>query len=127
MIVPGCSSQWTKAVDRAPSPLTITGYLARNGLSFQEADDLYEWATAALHKDATGQEADADITSDLLIAGTSVEGPERSLKYYEERVEQGGSQLEFRDIESLPGNSLSPEGRGSCWVPACSPTEEEVP
>ena len=82
-------------VDQAPSPLAIAGYLAQNGLSFQEADDLYEWATAALHEDATGQEADADITSDLLVAGMSVEGPERSLEYYEERAEQGGSQLEF--------------------------------
>ena len=107
VIVPGRSSWWTKAVDWAPSPLAIAGYLAWNGLSFQEADDLYEWATAALHEDAMGQEADADITSDLLISGTSVEGPEQSLKYYEERVEQGGSQLEFRDIESLPGDSLS--------------------
>ena len=110
VIVPGRSSQWTEAVDRVPYPLTIAGYLAQNGLSFQEADDLYEWATAALHKDTTGQEADADITSDLLIAGTFVEGPEWSLEYYEERAEQGGSQLEFRDIESLPGDSLSPEG-----------------
>ena len=95
MIVPGCSSRWTEAVDRAPSPLTLAGYLARNSLNFQEADDLYEWVTAVLHKDATGQEADADITSDLLIAGMSVEGPERSLEYYEERAEQGGSQLKF--------------------------------
>ena len=60
-----------------------------------------------MHKDATGQEANADITLDLLIAGMSVEGPEWSLEYYEERVEQGGSQLEFRDIESLPGDTLS--------------------
>ena len=95
MIVPSCSSQWTKAVDQAPSPLAIAGYLAQNSLSFQEADDLYEWATAALHEDATGQETNADITSDLLVAGTSIEGPEWSLEYYEERVEQGGSQLEF--------------------------------
>ena len=95
MIVPSHSSWWTEAVDRAPSPLAIAGYLAQNGLSFQEADDLYEWATATLHEDATGQEADANITLDLLIAGMSVEGPERSLEYYEERAEQGGSQLEF--------------------------------
>ena len=107
MIVPSRSSRWTKAVDRAPSPLAIAGYLTWNGLSFQEADDLYKWATAVLHKDAMGQEADANITSDLLIAGTSVEGPEQSLKYYEERAEQGGSQLEFQDIESLPGNTHS--------------------
>ena len=91
----GRSSQWTKAVDRAPSLLAIAGYLTQNGLSFQEADDLYEWATAALHEDAAGQEANADITLDLLITDMSIEGSERSLEYYEERAEQGGSQLEF--------------------------------
>ncbi|KIM57274.1 hypothetical protein SCLCIDRAFT_28991 [Scleroderma citrinum Foug A] len=107
VIVPSHSSQWTKAVDWAPSPLAIAGYLTWNGLSFQEADNLYEWATAALHEDAAGQEANANITSDLLIADTSIEGSEWSLKYYEERAEQGGSQLEFQDIESLPGNTLS--------------------
>ena len=95
MIVPSRSSRWTKAVDWAPSPLAIAGYLTQNSLNFQEADDLYEWVTAALHKDAAGQEADADITSDLLIADTSIEGSEWSLEYYEEREEQGGSQLEF--------------------------------
>ena len=107
MIVPGCSSQWTEVVDWAPSPLTIAGYLTWNGLSFQEADNLYEWATAALHEDAVGQEANANITSDLLIADTSIEGSEWSLKYYEERAEQGGSQLKFQDIESLPGDTLT--------------------
>ena len=94
-------------VDRAPSPLAIAGYLARNGLSFQEADDLYKWVTAVFHEDAMGQEANADITSDLLVAGMSIEGSERSLEYYEERAEQGGSKLEFRDIESLPGDTHS--------------------
>ena len=107
MIVPGRSSRWTEAVDQAPSPLAIAGYLTRNGLSFQEADDLYEWATAALHEDAAGQEADANITSDLLIADTSIEGSEQSLKYYEERAEQGGSQLKFQDIKPLPRDTLS--------------------
>ncbi|KIM63302.1 hypothetical protein SCLCIDRAFT_24437 [Scleroderma citrinum Foug A] len=107
VIVPGCSSQWTEAVDRAPSPLAIAGYLTRNGLSFQEADDLYEWVAAVLHKDTMGQEANVDITSDLLVAGTTIEGPEWSLEYYEERAEQGGSQLKFRDIKSLPGDTLS--------------------
>ena len=48
-----------------------------------------------LHEDAVGQEANADITSDLLIADMSIEGSERSLEYYEGRAEQGGSQLEF--------------------------------
>ncbi|KIM57916.1 hypothetical protein SCLCIDRAFT_28442, partial [Scleroderma citrinum Foug A] len=95
------------AVDWAPSPLLIAEHLARNGLSFQEADDLYEWVAAALHKDATGHEADASITADLVIADTTSEGPGRSLKYYEERVEQQGPQFEFRDIESLPSDTIS--------------------
>ena len=89
MIVPGRSSQWTEVVDQAPSPLVIAGYLARNGLSFQEAD--------------------TNITLDPLVACTTIEGPEQSLEYYEERAEQGGPQLKFQDIESLPGNTLSPE------------------
>ena len=53
------------------------------------------------------QEANANITLDLLVAGMSIEGSEQSLEYYEERVEQGGSQLKFRDIKSLPGNTHS--------------------
>ena len=95
VIVPSCSSWWTEAVNWAPSPLAIAGYLAQNSLSFQEADDLYEWVAAALHEDAMGQEADINITLDLLIAGMVIEGPEWSLEYYEERAEQGGSQLKF--------------------------------
>ena len=51
VIVPSHSSQWTKAIDWAPSPLAIAGYLTWNGLRFQEADNLYEWAAAALHED----------------------------------------------------------------------------
>ena len=104
--MPGHLSRWTEAVDQAPSPLAIAGYLTQNGLSFQEADDLYKWVVAALHEDATGHEANIDITLDLLVAGTTIEGPERSLKYYEERAEQGEPQLKFRDIESLPGDTL---------------------
>ena len=48
-----------------------------------------------------------DITSDLLVAGTTLEGPEQSLEYYEGRAEQGGPQLKFQDIESLPGDTLA--------------------
>ncbi|KIM50500.1 hypothetical protein SCLCIDRAFT_34227, partial [Scleroderma citrinum Foug A] len=107
VIVPGCLSPWTAAVDRAPSPLLIAEHLARNGLSFQEADDLYKWAVAALHKDATGREADTSITADLVIADTTSEGPGRSHEYYEERAEQQRPQFEFRDIESLPSDTIS--------------------
>ena len=107
VIVPGRSSPWTAAVDWALSPLLIAEHLARNSLSFQEADDLYEWAVAALHEDATGREADASITADLVVTDTTSEGPGRSLEYYKERAEQQGPQFEFRDIESLPSNTIS--------------------
>ena len=95
VIVPSRSSPWTAAVDRALSPLLIAEHLARNGLSFQEADDLYEWAAAVLHEDAIGREADASITADLVVVGTTSEGPGQSLEYYEERAEQEGPQFEF--------------------------------
>ena len=57
-----------------------------------------------MHEDATGQEA--NVNMDLLVPGMTIEGPEWFLEYFEERVEQGGSQLEFQDIESLPGDTL---------------------
>ena len=99
VIVPGCPSPWTGAIDQAPSPLTIAGYLARLGLSFQEADNLYEWAAAALRKDVTGHDADPNITTDLVIVDTASEGPGRSLEYYQERAAQAELLLDFQDIE----------------------------
>ena len=106
-IIPGRLSLWTEAIDQALSPLAITGYLAWNGLSFQEADNLYEWAMAALHKGATGHDADPNITSDLIIADTACEGPGRSLEYYEERADQAGFLVDFQDIEALPSDTNS--------------------
>ena len=107
VIVPGRSSPWTEATDWAPSPLAIAGYLARSGLSFQEADDLYEWAAAALHEDVIGCNADPNIIADLVVTDTASEGPEWSLKYYEERAEQAEELLEFQDMEPLPSDTLS--------------------
>ncbi|KIM54278.1 hypothetical protein SCLCIDRAFT_31223 [Scleroderma citrinum Foug A] len=86
-----------------PSDWRLRGFILKG---FHKANNLYEWVAAALHEDTTGQEANVDITLDLLIPGMTIEGLEWSLEYYEERVEQGGSQLEFQDIESLPGDTL---------------------
>ena len=107
MIVPGRSSPWTEATDWALSPLAIAGYLTRSSLSFQEADNLYEWAVAALHEDAIGHNADPNIIMDLIVTDTTSEGPEQSLEYYEERAEQAEELLEFQDVEPLPSDTLS--------------------
>jgi len=73
----------------------IAGYLTQNGFSFQEADDLHEWAVAALQDNAAGQEADVKISSELAVVETALEGLERSLKYYEDRAEQVEGQPTF--------------------------------
>ena len=107
VIVPGRSSPWPEATDRALSPLAIAGYLAQSGLSFQEADNLYEWAVAALHEDAISHNADPNIIADLIVTDTASEGPEQSLEYYEERAEQAEELLKFQDMEPLPSDMLS--------------------
>jgi len=66
----------------------ITGHLTQNGFSFQEADDLHEWVVVALQDDAAGQEANIEISSELTVVETALEGLKRSLEYYEDRVEQ---------------------------------------
>ena len=70
-IVPGRSSSWTGATDQALSPLAIARYLAQNGLSFQEADDLFEWAVAAVREEVGDCKAELDI--DLTVVDTYVE------------------------------------------------------
>jgi len=107
IIVPGCTSPWSESTNKAPSPFTVAGHLAQNGFSFQEADDLHEWAVAALQDDAAGQEPDIEISSELAVAETALEGLERSLEYYEDRAEQAERPTDFRDIESHPGDTLS--------------------
>ena len=124
-IVPGRSSLWTEAIDQAPSPLAIARYLAWNGLSFQEADDLYEWGMAVLHEGATGHDANPNITLDLVIADTACEGPGQSLEYYEKRADQVGFLVDFRDIEALPSdtNSLLGVNEVAGYMPAVSQSE----
>ncbi|KIM50735.1 hypothetical protein SCLCIDRAFT_34032 [Scleroderma citrinum Foug A] len=91
-IMPGRSLSWTGATDQALSPLAIAGYLAQNSLSFQEADDLFEWAVAAIREEVGDCKAELDI--DLAVVDTYVE-LSRSLEYYMERAAQGEELLEF--------------------------------
>jgi len=52
IIVPGRTSPWSESTNKAPSPFAVAGHLAQNGFSFQEADDLHEWAVAALQDES---------------------------------------------------------------------------
>jgi len=85
----------------------VTGHLAQNGFSLQEADDLHEWAVAALQDDVAGREPDVEISSELGVAETALEGLKWFLEYYEDRVEQVERPTDFQDIESHPGDTLS--------------------
>jgi len=107
IIVPGRTSPWSESTNKVLSPFAVAGHLAQNGFSFQEADDLHEWAVAALQDDVAGREPDVEISSELAVAETALEGLERSLEYYEDRAEQAERPTDFRDIESHPGDTLS--------------------
>jgi len=64
-------------------------------------------AVAALQDDAAGWEPNVEISSELAVAETALEGLERSFEYYEDRAEQAERPTDFRDIESHPGDTLS--------------------
>ncbi|KIK12983.1 hypothetical protein PISMIDRAFT_18318 [Pisolithus microcarpus 441] len=51
-IIPGAKGTWDAPKDVAPSPVDIAWYLARNGLSFQEANDLYSWGVSFLQDES---------------------------------------------------------------------------
>jgi len=105
--MPGHTSPWSESTNKVPSPFVVAGHLAQNGFSFQEADDLHEWVVAVLQDDVAGREPDVEISSELAVAETALEGLKWSLKYYEDRVEQAERPTDFRDIESHPGDTLS--------------------
>jgi len=108
--VPGHTSPWSELTNKAPSPFAVTGHLAQNGFSFQEADDLHEWAVAVLQDNAAGREPNIKISSELAVAETALEGLKWSLEYYKDRAEQVERPTNFRDIESHPGDTLSHMG-----------------
>jgi len=107
IIMPGRTSPWSELTNKAPSPFVDTGHLTQNGFSFQEADDLHEWAVVVLQDDAAGREPNVKISLELAVAEAALEGLELSLEYYEDRAEQAERPTNFRDIESHPGDTLS--------------------
>jgi len=74
--MPGNTPHWTGALDQAPTPFDIAGYLTQSSLSFQEADDLFDWAMAVLHKEVRGHNIDIEIYVDLTTPDVTVEGME---------------------------------------------------
>jgi len=116
--MPGNASHWTGALDRAPTPFDVAGYLTQSGLSFQEANNLFNWATVVLHKEAAGHNINIEIYADLATSDVIMEGMEWSLEYYEERADQVEEPLEFWDIEPLQGDMTTLIGIEAVAVPA---------
>jgi len=95
IIVPGRTSPWSESTNKVLSPFAVAGHLTQNGFSFQEADDLHEWAVAALQDNAAGWEPDVEISLELAVVETALEGLEQSLEYYEDRAEQAERPTNF--------------------------------
>ncbi|KIK12471.1 hypothetical protein PISMIDRAFT_18717 [Pisolithus microcarpus 441] len=115
-IVPGAKGTWDAPTDVVPSPADIARYLARNGLSFQEADDLYSFGISFLvdERDALqekGQHTHDGLTRSDYLHGTledrmAVTCP---LEYYLEHAQELGLP-DFWDIEAIPANVNSLSG-----------------
>ncbi|KAI6017367.1 hypothetical protein BKA83DRAFT_4497228 [Pisolithus microcarpus] len=115
-IVPGAKGTWDAPTDVAPSPANIARYLARNGLSFQEADDLYSFGVSFLidERDALqekGQHAHDGLTRSDYLRGTPEDrtAATHPLEYYLERAQELGLP-DFQDVEAVPANANSLSG-----------------
>ncbi|KIK15377.1 hypothetical protein PISMIDRAFT_16559 [Pisolithus microcarpus 441] len=109
-IVPGAKGTWDAPTDVAPSPANIAHYLARNGLSFQEANDLYSFGVSFLVDEhdmlqEKGQHAHDGLTRSDYLCGTPEDrtAVTHPLKYYLERAQELGLP-NLRDIEAVPAN-----------------------
>ncbi|KIK15844.1 hypothetical protein PISMIDRAFT_16233 [Pisolithus microcarpus 441] len=109
-IVPGAKGTWDAPKDIAPSLADIAQYLARNGLSFQEANDLYSWGVSFLQDGSDALQEKGQQCHDSLTRGDYLQGtPEdhianqRLLEYYLECTQELGLS-DFRDIEPVPAN-----------------------
>ncbi|KAI6012117.1 hypothetical protein BKA83DRAFT_9464 [Pisolithus microcarpus] len=107
---------WDAPTDVAPSPANIARYLARNGLSFQEADDLYSFGVSFLvdERDALqekGQHAHDGLTRSDYLHGTPEDrtAVTRPLEYYLECAQELGLP-DFRDVKAVPVNVNSLSG-----------------
>ncbi|KAI6014241.1 hypothetical protein BKA83DRAFT_4499438 [Pisolithus microcarpus] len=115
-IVPGAKGTWDAPKDVAPSPANIARYLARNGLSFQEADDLYSWGVSFLQDESDTLQEKGQQCHDGLMRGDYLHGtPEdhiadqRPLEYYLECAQELGLS-DFWDVEPVPANVNSLSG-----------------
>ncbi|KAL4067389.1 hypothetical protein V8B97DRAFT_2009127 [Scleroderma yunnanense] len=98
-IISGHSSQWTGPTDVGPNPLAITGYLAQNGLSYQEANNLLSWAEQALQEKCRG----------ALIACDKG----RSLEYYMAKATKSEPLLKFQEIKAFVTDMAALNGVGT--------------
>ncbi|KIK14682.1 hypothetical protein PISMIDRAFT_17125 [Pisolithus microcarpus 441] len=112
----GAKGTWDAPTDVAPSPADIARYLARNGLSFQEADDLYSFGISFLVDECDalqekGQHAHDRLTRSDYLRGTPEDrtAATRPLEYYLERAQELGLP-DFRDVEAVPANVNSLSG-----------------
>ncbi|KAI6014591.1 hypothetical protein PISMIDRAFT_6885 [Pisolithus microcarpus 441] len=112
----GAKGTWDAPKDIVPSPADIARYLARNGLSFQEADDLYSWGINFLQdkNDALqdkGQQSHDGLTQGDYLQGTPEDrvADQHPLKYYLEHAQELGLS-DFQDIEPMPANVNSLSG-----------------
>ncbi|KIK15533.1 hypothetical protein PISMIDRAFT_16456 [Pisolithus microcarpus 441] len=115
-IVPGAKGTWDAPKDVAPSPADIARYLARNGLSFQEADDLYSWGISFLQDKSDtlqekGQQCHDGLTWGDYLQGTPEDriADQRPLEYYLECTQELGLS-DFQDVEPIPANVNSLSG-----------------
>ncbi|KIK16332.1 hypothetical protein PISMIDRAFT_15910 [Pisolithus microcarpus 441] len=115
-IVPGAKGTWDAPKDVAPSPADIAQYLARNGLSFQEADDLYSWGVNFLQVESDALQEKGQQCHDGLTWGDYLQGTPKDcianqcpLKYYLECAQESGV-LDFRDVKPIPANVNSLSG-----------------
>ncbi|KAI6014379.1 hypothetical protein BKA83DRAFT_4499070 [Pisolithus microcarpus] len=115
-IVPGARGTWDAPTDVVPSPADIACYLARNRLSFQEADDLYSFGVSFLVDERDTLQEKGQHAHDRLMRSDYLHGtPEdqtaatRPLEYYLERAQELGLP-DFQDIEAVPANVNSLSG-----------------
>ncbi|KIK14979.1 hypothetical protein PISMIDRAFT_16862 [Pisolithus microcarpus 441] len=106
----GAKGTWDTPKDIVPSPADIAQYLARNGLSFQEANDLYSWGVSFLQDKSDALQEKGQQCHDSLTWGDYLQGtPEDCiadqcpLEYYLECAQELGLS-DFRDIEPIPAN-----------------------
>ncbi|KIK26880.1 hypothetical protein PISMIDRAFT_8656 [Pisolithus microcarpus 441] len=107
---------WDAPTDVMPSPADIARYLARNGLSFQEADDLYSFGVSFLVDECDvlqekGQHAHDGLTRSDYLHGTPEDRTAATcpLEYYLECTQELGLP-DFWDIEAIPANVNSLSG-----------------